>query len=262
MLATPLDVLRARAEMLVARHASCSIVDSRCALGGGTTPTETIASIAHRSRRATRASCRRASCATTRRSSGRVQNDRFTIDVRTLQESDLTQVAAALSAVGAAGHCRNSIVCICVPRLVEQAVLVAQVRPAVSIGVPTRIVTAPGVTRQNAPTGKMSNVLSMAIGTIGLLRLDRQQERAALKRPHLAISDRPSSGKTTIVFPLRMRSAARSNDFTAVRRFLRSMGMKPARPRAQPKIGILNRLTLAMKRIGCGIAAKMHGMSR
>ena len=31
--------------------------------------------------------------------------------------------------------------------------------------------------------------------------------------------------------------------------------MKPARARAQPKIGILNRLTLAMNRIGCGIAA-------
>ena len=40
------------------------------------------------------------------------------------------------------------------------------------------------------------------------------------------------------------------------------MGMKPARPRAQPKIGMLNRLFLAMKRIGCGIAAKMQGMSK
>jgi len=74
--------------------------------------------------------------------------------------------------------------------------------------------------------------------------------------------ERPSSGKITIVLPLRMRSAARSNDFTAVRRFLRSMGMNPARPSAQPKIGILNRLALAMKRIGCGTAAKMQGMSK
>jgi hypothetical protein len=41
------------------------------------------------------------------------------------------------------------------------------------------------------------------------------------------------------------------------------MGMKPVRPRAQPKMGILKRLLLAMKRIGCPwTAVKMHGMSR
>ena len=47
-----------------------------------------------------------------------------------------------------------------------------------------------------------------------------------------------------------------------VMRFFRSMGMKPARPSAQPKIGILNRLTFARNRMGCGIAAKMQGMSK
>jgi len=59
-----------------------------------------------------------------------------------------------------------------------------------------------------------------------------------------------------------MRLTASSKDFTAVRRFFRSIGMNPARPMAHPKIGILNKLTLAMKRIGCGIAAKMQGISK
>jgi seryl-tRNA(Sec) selenium transferase len=36
---TPLDALRARAEELDPRH-RCRVVDSDCALGGGTTPTE------------------------------------------------------------------------------------------------------------------------------------------------------------------------------------------------------------------------------
>src|SRR6185295_7389414 len=45
MLATPLDVLRARGAELV-RWTECGVVESDCALGGGTTPTETIPSIA------------------------------------------------------------------------------------------------------------------------------------------------------------------------------------------------------------------------
>jgi L-seryl-tRNA(Ser) seleniumtransferase len=94
MLSTPLDVLRARAEMLAATR-NVAIVETRCALGGGTTPTETIASIAleipgNASELQTRFLRNDPPIA------GRVQNDRFTIDVRTLQESDLTQVAAAL----------------------------------------------------------------------------------------------------------------------------------------------------------------------
>ena len=97
MLATPLDVLRARAERLAAGR-TARIVDSRCALGGGTTPTETVPSIAvevpgDASELQTRFLRNDPPIA------GRAQNDRFTIDVRTLQESDLTQVAAALAAV-------------------------------------------------------------------------------------------------------------------------------------------------------------------
>lgn len=94
MLSTPLDVLRARAEMLAAGR-DVRIVDSRCALGGGTTPTETIASIAievpgNAGELHTRFLRNDPPIV------GRVHDDRFTIDVRTLQESDLTQVAAAL----------------------------------------------------------------------------------------------------------------------------------------------------------------------
>src|SRR6185436_19389710 len=40
MLATPVEVLRTRAEHVL-RGTRCRLVDSRCALGGGTTPTET-----------------------------------------------------------------------------------------------------------------------------------------------------------------------------------------------------------------------------
>lgn len=97
MLATPLEVLRARAEHVI-RGTSARIVDSRCALGGGTTPTETIPSIAIEVPG-------EASALQTRFLGngppivGRVQNDRFTLDVRTLLETDLTNVAAALRAL-------------------------------------------------------------------------------------------------------------------------------------------------------------------
>jgi len=98
MLSTPLDVLRARAEKLVAGR-DVSIIESRCVLGGGTTPTETIGSLAievpgNASELQTRFLHNDPPIA------GRVHNDRFTIDVRTLMESDLTQVAAALSVIG------------------------------------------------------------------------------------------------------------------------------------------------------------------
>ncbi len=97
MLAAPLELLRARAEELV-RGTRCTVVESRCALGGGTTPTETMPSIAveipgppnelqvtllHR----------------TPPIVGRIQHDRFGLDVRTLLETDLTTVAAALRSV-------------------------------------------------------------------------------------------------------------------------------------------------------------------
>jgi L-seryl-tRNA(Ser) seleniumtransferase len=95
MLAAPLELLRTRAEHLV-RGTSCAIVESRCALGGGTTPTETVPSIAI-------AVPGDASALQTRflRNDppivGRVQDDRFLIDVRTLLETDLTNVATALA---------------------------------------------------------------------------------------------------------------------------------------------------------------------
>jgi L-seryl-tRNA(Ser) seleniumtransferase len=94
MLAAPLELLRTRAELLV-RGTQCTLVESRCALGGGTTPTETIASIAI----AVPGNASELQMRFLHNDPpivGRVQNDRFTLDVRTLQESDLTQVAAAL----------------------------------------------------------------------------------------------------------------------------------------------------------------------
>jgi L-seryl-tRNA(Ser) seleniumtransferase len=97
MLATPAEVLRTRAEHLV-RGTRCTIVDSRCALGGGTTPTETIASVAvevpgDANVLYTRL-LRNAPPVV-----GRIQNDRLTIDVRTVMETDLTNLGVALRAV-------------------------------------------------------------------------------------------------------------------------------------------------------------------
>ncbi|HVG22618.1 MAG TPA: L-seryl-tRNA(Sec) selenium transferase [Thermoanaerobaculia bacterium] len=94
MLSTPLDLLRTRAELLV-RGTTCAIVDSRCALGGGTTPTETIPSIAV-AVPGNASELQARFLANDPPIVGRVQNDRFTLDVRTLQETDLTQVGAAL----------------------------------------------------------------------------------------------------------------------------------------------------------------------
>jgi L-seryl-tRNA(Ser) seleniumtransferase len=94
MLATPLDVLRTRAETLT-RGTACTFFESRCALGGGTTPTETIPSIAIEVPGDASALQERF----LRNSPpivGRVQNDRFTIDVRTLLETDFSTVATAL----------------------------------------------------------------------------------------------------------------------------------------------------------------------
>lgn len=99
MLATPIDVLRARAEHVI-RGTRCTIVESRCALGGGTTPTETIPSIAIE----VPGDANALSARFLRNDPpivGRIQNDRFTIDMRTIKEADLTQLATALS--GATG---------------------------------------------------------------------------------------------------------------------------------------------------------------
>ena len=95
MLATPLDMLRARAESLV-RATNASVVDSRCALGGGTTPTETIASIAIEvpgNPNELHARFLRNDPPIV----GRIVNDRFTLEVRTLLGDDLQAIQRALS---------------------------------------------------------------------------------------------------------------------------------------------------------------------
>jgi L-seryl-tRNA(Ser) seleniumtransferase len=97
MLATPLDVLRARGEHLI-RGTRCTVAESRCALGGGTTPTETIASIAievpgNADALSTRFLRNDPAIV------GRIQNDRFTLDLRTVMETDLTNLATALRAI-------------------------------------------------------------------------------------------------------------------------------------------------------------------
>jgi L-seryl-tRNA(Ser) seleniumtransferase len=98
MLATPVEVLRTRAEHLV-RDTPCRIIDSRCALGGGTTPTETIASVAIEVPGDANALYTRF-LRNAPPIVGRIQNDRFTIDVRTVMETDLTNLGAALRVIG------------------------------------------------------------------------------------------------------------------------------------------------------------------
>jgi L-seryl-tRNA(Ser) seleniumtransferase len=94
MLAAPMELLRSRAQQLVEGSAA-TVVESRCALGGGTTPTETIASIAIEVP-GNAAELQARFLANDPPIVGRVQNDRFTLDVRTLQPADLPPVAAAV----------------------------------------------------------------------------------------------------------------------------------------------------------------------
>ena len=94
MLATPLDALRAHAEEMV-RGTECRVIESQCALGGGTTPTETIRSIAievpgDASALASRFLRNDPPIA------GRIVDDRFTIEVRTLGDEDRQAVAKAI----------------------------------------------------------------------------------------------------------------------------------------------------------------------
>jgi len=92
MLAMSLESLRARAEALV-RGTGARVAASDCALGGGTTPTETIPSIAIEvDGNANELHARFLE----RGIVGRIVNDRFTLDVRTLLDDDLNAVAAAL----------------------------------------------------------------------------------------------------------------------------------------------------------------------
>ena len=97
MLSTPMAELRSRAEGL-AEGTRCRVVESRCALGGGTTPTETIPSIAVE----VPGNASELQARFLRHDPpivGRVHDDAFTLDVRTLQEADLPVVAAALKSV-------------------------------------------------------------------------------------------------------------------------------------------------------------------
>jgi L-seryl-tRNA(Ser) seleniumtransferase len=96
MLATSLESLRRRADMLVA-GTSCRIIQSACALGGGTTPTETIPSLAIEvpgDANALHARLLRNDPPVV----GRIHEDRFLIDVRTLMERDVDDVKTALRA--------------------------------------------------------------------------------------------------------------------------------------------------------------------
>ena len=87
---TPLDALRARGEMLIA-GTGCRLVESRCALGGGTTPTETIASLAIAVKgSASELQARFLAGATP--IVGRVVDGAFTIELRTLLDADLAPV--------------------------------------------------------------------------------------------------------------------------------------------------------------------------
>jgi len=92
MLATAIDELRARGEDLI-RGTQCTVVNSDCALGGGTTPTETIPSAAIQVPGTANENYERFLA---QRIVGRIVDDRFTLEVRTLLPSDLLLVANAL----------------------------------------------------------------------------------------------------------------------------------------------------------------------
>jgi L-seryl-tRNA(Ser) seleniumtransferase len=94
MLSTSLDALRARAAELTLGTSAIAI-DSDCALGGGTTPAETIPSVAIEvpgNANELHARFLRLDPPIV----GRIVEDRFTIEVRTLLDDDLPRVTAAL----------------------------------------------------------------------------------------------------------------------------------------------------------------------
>jgi L-seryl-tRNA(Ser) seleniumtransferase len=94
MLSMPIETLRARAEELV-RGTDARVLVSDCALGGGTTPTETVTSLAIEVQG--NAAERQATfLANDPPIVGRIVNDRFTIEVRTLLDDDLPAVGRAL----------------------------------------------------------------------------------------------------------------------------------------------------------------------
>jgi len=71
------------------------VIESDCALGGGTTPTETIPSVAV-AVRGNASSLYAAFLKNDPPIVGRVVKERFTIEMRTLTEGDLREVGAAL----------------------------------------------------------------------------------------------------------------------------------------------------------------------
>ena len=94
MLATPVEELRARAQELV-RGTKAKVIESESALGGGTTPTETIPSAAIAiPGNATELYARFLALPVP--IVGRIAEDRLTLDLRTILPADLPQVAAAL----------------------------------------------------------------------------------------------------------------------------------------------------------------------
>jgi L-seryl-tRNA(Ser) seleniumtransferase len=91
MLSLPLDALRERAQSIGAQ----TIIDSRCALGGGTTPTETIPSIAIE----VAGNANELHARFLRNDPpivGRIADDRFTLDMRTLLDDDLPPLSDAI----------------------------------------------------------------------------------------------------------------------------------------------------------------------
>jgi L-seryl-tRNA(Ser) seleniumtransferase len=94
MLATSVEELRARAAAL-ARGTAARVVETRAALGGGTTPTETIASVAvevpgDADARAAEARNNEPPIV------GRIDEDRFLLDLRTIPPEEDAVVSAAL----------------------------------------------------------------------------------------------------------------------------------------------------------------------
>jgi L-seryl-tRNA(Ser) seleniumtransferase len=99
MLALTVGELRERAQRL-AQGTPARIIESRCALGGGTTPTETIASVAIEVPGKANELYDRF-LQHDPPIVGRIVEDRFTVEVRTLLDRDLPVVAAALRTTSA-----------------------------------------------------------------------------------------------------------------------------------------------------------------
>jgi L-seryl-tRNA(Ser) seleniumtransferase len=99
MLAMTIEELRERAQR-IAQGTRNRVIESRCALGGGTTPTETIPSVAIEIRGKANELYSRF-LENDPPIIGRIVEDRFTIEVRTLLDRDLPAVAAALHTASA-----------------------------------------------------------------------------------------------------------------------------------------------------------------